>query len=174
MFSPGDWCHYRPEVSPKTKALERQTPLWPSWWNQWGAQLFYVSTHCYNNWKSYTFKFPHAKKLYFKLETWSVCVTKQMCCMGPFQRGKGLSLWSRWGFIIMAGGQEDTEQEIGDHKKGVAGTGLCHVSVRGAFTHLSFGVLSCYQPSEEPPSHALYCTIVHVGWGIKDTRQCSR
>lgn len=79
---------------------------------------------------------------------------------GPFQREKGLSLWSRWGFIIMAGGQEDTEQETGDHKKGGAGTGLDCVASQCGGLLLTFPLESYHVTSLLKSRTTLRCIVL--------------
>lgn len=63
-----------------------------------------------------------------------MCVSKGMCCKGSLQREKGLSLLSRWGFIVVAVGQEDTERGDRDRRPQERWRGdwtVTHVSVQG-------------------------------------------
>lgn len=77
-----------------------------------------------------------------------------------------LSLWPE--------GERAKEERRETTKKGLETRLDCDTcpTVVGDFTHLAFGVSSCYQSCHEPPPcpPALYCSVLRADKGIKENR----
>lgn len=77
-------------------------------------------------------------------------------------------------FIVMAGGGWDPKKRDARPQKRLDTWLDCDTCPTGGrdFTHLAFGVSSCYQSCHVPPPcpPALYCSVLHVDKGIKENR----
>ncbi|TNN81248.1 hypothetical protein EYF80_008582 [Liparis tanakae] len=77
-------------------------------------------------------------------------------------------------FIVVAGGVESKKKRDARPQKRLETRLDCDTcpGVEGDFTHLAFGVSSCYRSCHGPPPcpPALHCSVPHVDKGIKENR----